>query len=148
MEYHQPSVGRANPPVDATPPPRIPPPRPNVTVRLCGGPPGVAPTHPYVRHWWTCVLGPTAVIDLLRMARAARDHAPLPVPVGLPRLIGAGLAHRHHDIVILPERIPPVTAPFTDRIPVPLRDSHRRAVAALVLSEPSRLSCRDASDDE
>lgn len=147
MSESQPPVGRANPPADATPRGPILGPRPRITVRVCGGPAGVRPTHPYVRHWWTCVLGPTAVIDLLRMTRAAETNITLPVPMGLPRLIGAGLAHRHDDVVFLPERIPPVSAPFTDRIPVPLRIDHRRDAAALVLSEPSRLSCRDASDD-
>jgi hypothetical protein len=59
------------------------------TRRLEG--PGYPPDHPYVRRYWTAVLGPGAVADLLRLMTAARRGCSLLEPLHLSTLARAGL---------------------------------------------------------
>ena len=46
--------------------------------------------HPYVRRFWTALIGPGAVADLLRLATAAQRGRSLLRPVHLPTLTRAG----------------------------------------------------------
>ena len=122
MPEASPPVGRATPPAGATLTRR----RPVRVVLVPTTRSGFDPVDPYVRRWWTCVLGPTAVTDLLRLVRAAERGETIPRPVGLPRLVAAGLAHRRDDVVVIPLPVPPVARPHLDRIPHALRARHQR----------------------
>lgn len=62
-----------------------------VARRVATAEPRFPVTHPYVRRFWTAVLGPGAVADLLRLAAAARGGRSLRRPVHLPVLVAAGL---------------------------------------------------------
>ena len=53
--------------------------------------PSFAVTDPYVRRFWTAVIGPGAVADLLRLATAARCGRSLRRPLHMPALVMAGL---------------------------------------------------------
>lgn len=129
MPEASPPVGRATPSAAATRPPgRRPPVRPHL-LRLTHA--GFEPDDPYVRRWWTCVLGPTAVADLLRLVRAADAGTTIPRPVGLTRLVAAGLVLRHGSAVVIPLPVPPVGDRDLGRIPHHLRAAHRRDLAAL-----------------
>jgi hypothetical protein len=135
MSEASPPVGRANPPADATPPTgRVlmhrPPMRAVPMVRSEGFP----LDHPYVRRWWTCALGPTAIADLLRLGRAATRGASLPLPLGLPRLLAVGLVHHTGRTVVVPTRVPPVPERLLARMPVHLREQHRLEVAGTRLA--------------
>lgn len=117
-------VGSATPPTDGGP--RLTPRRPPVKVHTWDvGWPGFGPDDRYVRRWWTCAIGPSAVVDLLRMARHAADGAAIvPAPPTLPRLVAAGLVLRFGDDVVVPLPIRPVRPPLDRRIPPHLRASH------------------------
>ena len=66
-----------------------------VTVELRPDSPGKYPvTHPYVRRYWTALLGPTSVADLLRMVRAAERSMPIRRPHNLSVLLTEGLVTR------------------------------------------------------
>lgn len=123
-------VGSATSPIDGA---TRRPTRPSVGVHLWEvGWPGFAPTHDYVRRWWTCAIGPSAVADLLRLARAASD-GPVEVvrPPTLDRLIAAGLVLGFGATVVIPLPIRPVRPPLDRRIPHRLRPAHARDLRSL-----------------
>lgn len=119
-------VARATPPIEGGTR------RPRVTVHIWEvGWPGFAPDAAYVRRWWTCAIGPSAVADLLRMIRAGADGpAPMPRPLTLDRLVSAGLVLGFGPVVVVPLPIRPVRPPLDRRIPHHLRAAHRRDLAA------------------
>jgi hypothetical protein len=66
--------------------------RPFVTPTRVPGPgDGVEPDDPYVRRYWVAAVGPAAVVDLLRLAAAARTSRAIPAPLNLPLLLSEGL---------------------------------------------------------
>lgn len=71
--------------------------------------PGHAVTSAYVRTFWTALLGPGAVADLLRLATAASRGRSLRRPVGLSRLCVAGLAREHDGRLQVKTTIPTLT---------------------------------------
>jgi hypothetical protein len=85
-------------------------PRPMVRPMPLAGTHGYPLTHPVARRWWSALLGPGAVADLLRLATAAQRGRSLPRPVHLDQLARAGLVHfagrTIHVVTALP-RIPP-----------------------------------------
>lgn len=124
MQGTCPPVGHATPPTGTTPCLRERPPVLPLIAET--GRPGLAPEDPYVRRWWTCVLGPTSVADLLRLVRAAREGGTISRPLGLNGLVRAGLVRHQAGVVVIPIPIPPVSAPYDRRIPPWLRHAHAR----------------------
>ncbi|MGH8936897.1 MAG: hypothetical protein ACRDXD_11670 [Acidimicrobiia bacterium] len=88
--------------------------------------PGYAPDHPYIRRFWTAVLGPGAVADLLRLITAARRQLPVREPLHLAELARAGLVRFEPGRVWVRETVPPLSAPHIRRLPPALRGEHQR----------------------
>jgi hypothetical protein len=89
---------------------------------------GVAPDSPYVRRFWTAVLGPTAVTELLRLVTAARRQTPLPRPFRLSRLAEEGLVGVESGRVRVRATIPPLGPRQVRRLGPVLRAEHRTAL--------------------
>lgn len=79
------------------------------------------PSDPYVRRYWTPLLGPGAVADLLRLATAARRGRSLPRPIHLSQLARVGLVRFHGAGVDVRARIPAVPTHHMGRLPPFLR---------------------------
>jgi hypothetical protein len=94
------------------------------TGRLEG--PGYAPHHSYVRRYWTAVLGPGAVADLLRLITAARRGRSLREPIHLAELARAGLVRFEPGRVWVQETVPPLSPRHLRRLPPSLRGEHQR----------------------
>lgn len=122
----------ASPPIGAVPLPGVAEPfrrlRPTVQDRPfirpqvwnpTGG--GIPVTHPYVRRYWTALLGPGAIADLLRLATAAVRHRSLPRPVHLSQLARAGLVCCEDGVVKVRTRVPAVPRPLFAGLPPDLR---------------------------
>ena len=92
---------------------------------------GLSPTDPYVRRWWTAVLGPAAVTDLLRLHAAAERRLEIPHPTHLHMLVEAGLVRCTGRLVAVPARIPRLGAVEIARLPQPLRRTHTTKMIAL-----------------
>jgi len=67
---------------------------------------GHAPDDPAVRRFWTAVVGPSAVTDLLRLTAAAALGRPIREPLRLANLAAEGLIHRSGSIVLVRPTIP------------------------------------------
>jgi hypothetical protein len=67
---------------------------------------GHAPDDPAVRRFWTAVVGPGAVADLLRLTAAAHGGRAVRRPVHLPVLLREGLVERNGDEILVHPRIP------------------------------------------
>ena len=65
-------------------------------------------THNAARRWWSAILGPGAVADLLRLATAARRGRSLPRPVHLDVLARAGLVIHTADALAVVNTFPPI----------------------------------------
>ncbi len=82
---------------------------------------GLPVTHPYVRRYWTAILGPGAIADLLRLATAASRRRSLPRPVHLSQLARAGFVRRRGGVVEVKTLVPEVPAAFYPALPPALR---------------------------
>ena len=80
--------------------------------------------HGYVRRFWTAVIGPGAVADLLRLAVAARRDRSLPRPIYLPVLIRENLARQDAGTVYVRPTVPPLAADQVRRLAPALRREH------------------------
>jgi len=81
--------------------------RPMIAPRLWhDGLVGVAPDSPYVRRFWTAILGPTAVAELLRLTTAARREAQLRRPLRLAQLVAEGLVALDSGDVLVRSTVP------------------------------------------
>jgi hypothetical protein len=89
-------------------------------------PGGYPPDHPYVRRYWTAVLGPGAVADLLRLITAARRGRSLRQPLHLAELARAGLVRFADGRVCVRESVPLLSPDQVRRLPPALRGEHRR----------------------
>jgi hypothetical protein len=87
---------------------------------------GYPPDHPYVRRYWTAVLDPGAVVDLLRLITAARRGRSLREPLHLGELARAGLVRFEPGQVWVGETVPPLSACQVRRLPPVLRGEHQR----------------------
>lgn len=103
-----------------------------MTVKLDPSEDPYLPTDPYVRRFWTAVLGPGAMVELLRLSKAARNSAKVREPLYLRGLLESGLARVEPGSIVIHERIPPVPARLVERLPVRLRREHALAVARSV----------------
>lgn len=99
---------------------------------------GVPPDAAYVRRFWTALLGPTAVVDLLRLVAAARAERSLPRPLRLPQLAAEGLVSLQPDRVHVRATIPPLGPAQTRRLSPALRAEHRTVLTALLHPDGSR----------
>ena len=87
---------------------------------------GYPPDHPYVRRYWTAVLGPGAVADLLRLITAARRGFPIRQPLHLAELARAGLVRFEPGRVWVRETVPPLSRRHLRRLPPALRGEHQK----------------------
>ena len=100
-------------------------PRPVISPRVwISSEPGFPVAGPYVRTFWTAVLGPGAVADLLRLATAASRDRSLRRPTGLSQLTVAGLIREHSGRVEVRTVIPPLTTSQILALPAPIRRMH------------------------
>lgn len=77
--------------------------------------------HPFVRKYWTPILGPGATADLLRLATAARRGRPLPRPVHITLLGRHDLVCQTGIIVRVRTTIPTVPTHLVRLLPQFLR---------------------------
>ena len=82
--------------------------------------------HPYVRRFWTALIGPGAVADLLRLATAARRGRSLLRPVHLATLTRAGFVTHDGQHVLVRTTIPRLSPDDVRRLHPALRAEHRR----------------------
>jgi hypothetical protein len=68
--------------------------------------PGHAPQDAAVRRYWTAVIGPGAVADLLRLIAASHTGRPLREPLHLGVLASEGLIQRAGLVVRVRPRVP------------------------------------------
>ena len=119
------------PPIGAVPPPGVAEPYTRLRRTVYDRPwfvpvvwdlPGDYPApHPYVRRYWTPILGPGAVADLLRLATAAIRGRSLPRPVHLAELARIGFVKETSSEVSVRTRIPAVPAALRRKLPLMLQ---------------------------
>jgi len=104
--------------------------RPTITPKLLPTGKGLEPTDPYVRRYWTAVLGPTAVAELLRLIVAARRKTPIKLPYRLPQLTAEGLVSIHGGFVWVAPLVPSLGARQLRRLSPTLRAEHQQVTGA------------------
>jgi hypothetical protein len=82
---------------------------------------GFPVVHPYVRRYWTPILGPGAVADLLRLATAAVRGRSLPRPLHLGELARVGFVHGTGSHLLVRTHVPAVPRVLRRRLPPALR---------------------------
>ena len=139
MEVAVPGILRqdARPPIemDAAPAPGTASARPTVIPRpwvaallFDRAAPGHPPADPAVRRFWTAVVGPGAVADLLRLTAAARSGRRVREPIHLGVLAQEGLVV-HHDGAILVRPLIPHLGERHQRLLSPaMRAEYRRLI--------------------
>lgn len=100
--------------------------RPLYLVEVSEGHGGFHPTDLYVRRFWTAHLGVEAVTELLRIVQAGRRGNSVRKPLSLPLLLAAGLVHVEGNVIVVVDRIPELDETAVGRLPIPLREAHRR----------------------
>jgi len=88
--------------------------------------PGHEPDDPAVRRFWTAVVGPGAVADLLRLTAAARAGRRIRRPIHLPLLLREGLAHRRGSVVVVHPNVPALAPTHRLRLSPALRVEYLR----------------------
>ncbi len=91
---------------------------------------GFEPSHPYVRTFWTAVIGPGPVTELLRIITAAERMASIPHPLFLPVLCREGLIHYSRGKVWVMDRVPPLDLRQLSLLPPVLKQRHAAEFAA------------------
>ena len=101
-------------------------PRPWITAAFRPGPAvGHHPTEAAVRRYWTAVVGPGAVADLLRLIAAAGSGRRLREPIHLAVLAAEGLIHRTPGVVLVSALVPHLGAGQLARLRPSLRAEYR-----------------------
>lgn len=105
-------------------------PRPYIRPRLADPPsaPGHDPDDPAVRRYWSALVGPGAVADLLRLTVAARRGRRLRRPLHLPSLLREGLVRRDGEAILVPARVPALDDGQQRRLHPSLRAEYRRTL--------------------
>jgi len=85
---------------------------------------GVEATHPYVRTYWTAVIGPSAVADLLRIIVAADRRLTIAHPLFLHVLTTEGLVHHSEDRIWVHKQVRPLGSRQLMRLSPALRRAH------------------------
>lgn len=76
----------------------------------------------YVRRYWTAILGPGAIADLLRLAQAAKNGRRIRLPHSMPTLLAEDLVHRlTTDCFGVPGAVKHLDRRQLSRLPPPLR---------------------------
>jgi hypothetical protein len=83
---------------------------------------------PAVRRFWTALIGPGAVADLLRITAAAHTGRPLRRPLHLQTLFHEGLAHWDGTHILVHPRIPALDEGQIRRLRPALRAEYRRVL--------------------
>ena len=91
---------------------------------------GHAPDDPSVRRFWTAVLGPSAVADLLRLTAAAVAGRRILEPIRLAHLAAEGLVIRSGSIVLVRPTIPHLSPNHLKRLRPELRVEYTDLTAA------------------
>jgi hypothetical protein len=101
-------------------------PRPWITVGFLLGPTtGHHPTEAAVRRFWTALIGPGAVADLLRLVAAARTGRRLREPLHLAVLAAEGLVHLSPSAVLVSTLVPHLDEGQLGRLRPSLRAEYR-----------------------
>jgi hypothetical protein len=87
---------------------------------------GHQPQDPAVRRFWTAVIGPGAVADLLRLIAATHTGRRLKEPLHLGILATEGLIERDGTIVLVRPRVPHLGEGQLRRLHPTLRAEYRR----------------------
>ena len=105
-------------------------PRPWIHPQLAptNGHPAHDPDDPAVRRYWSALVGPGAVADLLRLTAAARRGARLRRPLHLASLLREGLVQRDGEAILVPSRIPTLDDGQQRRLHPSLRAEYRRRI--------------------
>ena len=90
---------------------------------------GVDPSHSYVRTYWTAVLGPGVVTELLRVITAAKRASTIPHPLFLPVLCREGLVHYAGKAVWVRDLVPPLSRRHVARLTPALKQRHNQDLA-------------------
>ena len=103
-------------------------PRPFIHPRLAPSPAalGHSPDDPMVRRYWSALVGPGAVADLLRLTAAARRGRRLRRPLHLASLLREGLIRREGEAIVVPDRVPLLDEGQQRRLHPSLRAEYRR----------------------
>ncbi len=113
-------------------------PRPIISPRVwTTSEPGYPVTSSYVRTFWTAVLGPGAVADLLRLATAASRDRSLRRPAGLSQLTVFGLVRESAGHIEVRTVIPPLTITHLLALPPAIRRLHDQHLRQNDLDRPS-----------
>ncbi|MFQ5948534.1 MAG: hypothetical protein ACE5KX_06720 [Acidimicrobiia bacterium] len=80
---------------------------------------------PYIRRFWTAVIGPGAVADLLRLVTAAKKRIQIRRPLYLGVLAREGLVRAENGRLWIRPTIPPLSVTHARRLPPLLRQEHR-----------------------
>jgi hypothetical protein len=123
-------------------------PRPWVTVKLQESSGGYPPHDLYVRRFWSAVLGVSAVTELLRIAKAARQGNRIRRPIYLQSLMEAGLVQVSDGAIIVDDRVPEVPASWIRRLPPSLRYAHDRWPRGGLLAPPKGAPTSEAEGDK
>lgn len=90
---------------------------------------GHHPTDPAVRRYWTALIGPGAVADLLRLIAASTTGRPLREPLHLALLATEGLVERSAGVVAVPGLVPFLDEGRQRRLRPSLRAEYRTLLA-------------------
>jgi len=105
-------------------------PRPWITAALRPGPAvGHHPAEAAVRRFWTALIGPGAVADLLRLVAAAGTGRRLREPIHLAVLAAEGLVHRTPGVVLVSALVPHLDEGHLARLRPSLRAEYRRLLS-------------------
>ena len=91
--------------------------------------PGHAPDDPAVRRFWTAIMGPSAVADLLRLTAAASTGRRIQEPLRLATLAAEGLIHRAGSIVLVRPTVPYLHEAHLRRLRPALRTEYETHIA-------------------
>ena len=98
--------------------------RPVVPVTLEARADGRHFSDPYVRRFWVAAIGSDAVVELLRMVRAAEKGEGVRLPRHLPTLLRAGLVKATTGSLVVSKRVPEVPRELRWRFPPSLANEH------------------------
>jgi hypothetical protein len=92
--------------------------------------PDHAPDDPAIRRYWTALIGPGAVADLLRLTSAALSGRALRRPLHLQVLLREGLVERNGSSFLVRRRVPALSEGQQRRLSPRLRAEYRRLLSS------------------
>ena len=97
---------------------------------------GIDPTHPYIRAYWTAVIGASAVAELLRVTVAAQRGTTIPHPLFLHVLTAEALVHHAYGSIWVHDAVPPLGQRQIERLIPALKRSHPNDLQAALSERP------------